>query len=410
MPNLPESPRPLSPRRVLVPLGIGIGISLLGDSTLYTVLPHPAIAAQLGISLTMVGILLGFNRLARILFNGPIGMLYTRQPRRKLMIASLFIGAISTVCYAFGQYIALFIFGRFLWGAAWSGIWIGGNTMILDMATDQNRGRLSARYQMWFFIGIAASTILGAGFTDWLGFRCGLLLSAGLSLLAVLMWLLFLPETKPEATIPQKPTQTSSPFPWRAVLHTSIPLFIMRITFAGVLASTSILWLSDFIGEELALQWVTLPLVTLTGLLVAARTLMSMAGAPAAGALSDRLGHRWLTIAIAALLGASGLWLMGGSRFPSAIAGMLLAAATAGSISTLTPALIGDQAGQEQHSRSLGVVFTIGDLGSALGPPLALGLLPLLSLSGIYRICSGLFLGVGVLAFLFSRHETNTMG
>ena len=36
-----------SPRKVLTLLGIGTAISLLGDATLYTVLPDPNIASQI---------------------------------------------------------------------------------------------------------------------------------------------------------------------------------------------------------------------------------------------------------------------------------------------------------------------------------------------------------------------------
>jgi MFS family permease len=67
-------------------LGIGIAISLLGDATLYTVLPHPDISTQLGITLSMVGLLLGANRATRLVLNSPVGILYDRMPRRGLLI------------------------------------------------------------------------------------------------------------------------------------------------------------------------------------------------------------------------------------------------------------------------------------------------------------------------------------
>ncbi len=59
--------RPVSrPGRVLALLGLGTAISLLGDSTLYIVLPRPQIAAEVGITLAAVGLLLGTNRLRRV--------------------------------------------------------------------------------------------------------------------------------------------------------------------------------------------------------------------------------------------------------------------------------------------------------------------------------------------------------
>jgi hypothetical protein len=70
--------QPPHPNRVLTPLGIGLALSLLGDATLYAVLPSPEIAAQAGLSLVMVGFLLGINRLVRLVFNGFAGWVYDR--------------------------------------------------------------------------------------------------------------------------------------------------------------------------------------------------------------------------------------------------------------------------------------------------------------------------------------------
>ena len=134
--NIELDPGP-SPRRVLLPLGLGTAISLLGDSTLYTVLPQASIAASVGVTLTMVGILLGINRLVRLLSNPIAGILFDRLPTRRLMIASLFIGFISTTILAIGRGFETYLLARVLWGIAWSGIWIGGNSIVLDIANDE---------------------------------------------------------------------------------------------------------------------------------------------------------------------------------------------------------------------------------------------------------------------------------
>jgi len=94
---------PRSATAILTPLGIGLMLSLLGDSTLYAVLPAEAIATQAGVTLAMVGLLLGANRLARLLFNNTAGWLYDRLPRRPLMLISLAIGTCATVFYAAGS-------------------------------------------------------------------------------------------------------------------------------------------------------------------------------------------------------------------------------------------------------------------------------------------------------------------
>lgn len=63
----------MPPRKIITLLGLGTAVSLLGESTLYTVLPNRDIAAQIGITITMVGILLGTNRAVRLITNGRWG-------------------------------------------------------------------------------------------------------------------------------------------------------------------------------------------------------------------------------------------------------------------------------------------------------------------------------------------------
>jgi MFS family permease len=243
-----------SPRRVLTLLGIGTAVSLLGDSTLYTVLPNPSIASQAGVTLAMVGVLLGVNRATRLILNGPIGLLYDRLPRRGLLVTSLALGTISSLIYAVGSGFWPLFAGRVSWGMAWSLLSIGGNSVVLDISTDENRGRHSGQYQMWFFLGVALSSFLGGLFTDLLGFRRGLWLGAALIGCAALMWLFFLPETRPAerrepVSQPAHHSHSRRPFSWRVALAASLPMFVVRFVSWGVMAATTILWLSGLVGE-----------------------------------------------------------------------------------------------------------------------------------------------------------------
>jgi MFS family permease len=307
------------------------------------------------------------------------------------MIASLFIGFISTTLYAIGRGFEIFLLGRVLWGIAWSGIWIGGNTIILDIANDENRGRLSGRYQMWFFAGIGASALLGGVFTDVFGFHRGLLISAGLTGMALLMWILYLPETKPYRVNTQRMSQSGDRFPWKTAILTSIPVFVVRFGLAGVLASTTILWLESFLADGVTFEGGFIPIATFTGAFVAVRTLTGMISAPTAGTLSDRLNRRWLIIAMLLAIGSFGFWLMSSVAMFTALSGALLASLPGGGVQTLAPATAGDIVRPEVEGRVISVIYTIGDIGSALGPPLALWAVGVAGLTSLYRGCSVLF-------------------
>jgi len=405
-----------SPKQVLTPLGIGLALSLLGDATLYAVLPLPKFAAQAGITLATVGFVLGLNRLVRILFNGPAGFLYDKMPRRPIMLSAIFIGALSTTFYALSSGAVFMILGRVLWGLAWSGIWIGANSMTLDISNNHNRGKVNGRLQMWFYIGVASSSLAGGLFTDLFTYRGGLWVSSGLTFLGFLIWLRFLPETKPQNGQPPTPTlaapSSSTPFPWKTTLSCALPYFMMRFIFAGVLASTTILWLSQFVSEEgVRLHGFAIPLATLSGIFIAVRVFVSVLSAPQLGHLSDFLKRRWLVLVfVLFFFGAGGLWLLSLPVFIPSLVGALLAAVSGGSIPAIIPAIVGDQVGNHQQSRTLGLIFTAGDLGSALGPPFALGLIPIFSLHTIYTWCAVLYGLTALFALVFAIKEKRAVG
>jgi len=393
-----KTSHPITPSRLLIPLGIGLILCLFGDATLYTVLPKADIMREAGIQLGMVGIVLGANRLIRILSNGPAGWLYDRLPRRWLMIGSLALGACSTAFYAISHGSTLLLTGRILWGIAWSGIWIGTTAMTLDISREDNRGFVNGQLQMWYFLAVAIASLASGLLTDLLGYRGGLWLSTSFGLLGALVWFIFLPETRPGGIrIPEKKTGKSSiPLPWKLAISLTVPYFAMRIVFEGVLAATTILWLEQFVDGGLKAGALDIPLATLTGIFTAIRVVVSILSAPWVGKLSDYLRRRWAVLAGVMVLGVLGLWGMSQPNFKLSVASGLVAAVTAGAIPLLVPAMVGDHVPEEQHGRTLGFIFSWGDLGSGLGPSAGLALIPLVGVAGTYQLCALLFLLSGV--------------
>ena len=387
-------------------LGIGTAIALLGDATLYTVLPHPDISAQLGITLSMVGLLLGANRAIRLIVNGPVGVLYDRLPRRGLMIAALSFGAISSIFYAIGIGFWPLLVGRIMWGLAWSLLWVGGNTVVLDVSDEENRGQNSGRYQMWFFIGVASSSFLGALLTDMFGFRVGQWISVVVIAATALVWLFFLPETRPDDVkvkdrIDENDKLARMKLPWKVIAATSFTIFVARFLAWGVLAATAILWLSDLFGDGMRIPSLFIPIATLTGLFTALSNLTSVGSTRLAGSISDRLGRRWPVIGLSMILGGIGLWLMSGEIRGLALIGGFLVPIAGSSSETMIPPIAGDRVPKQLRSRALGLINTAGDLGAMIGPFAALGVLNSgwLPLSGIYQVGGILFGVVALLAF-----------
>jgi len=394
-----DKPRPrIRPALVLFPLGLGTALSLMGDGTLYTVLPTHTVDAGIagcsiaiwgGLVLSCEGILLAVNRAVRILLNGPAGLAYDRLPRRWLFIASLFLGALSTVLYAATRGFWPLFAGRLLWGLAWSGIWVGGATVILDVTTSQDRGRWSGFYQTWFFVGAALSTFVGGLLTDLVGYATTMWIGAGLTALGGLVALFLLPETRrPHAEGKPSQPEVEPRTPLARGLWVVASLYgVNRFAIAGVLIST----MGLLVRDRLSSIGLPLGVATLTGLLLAGRTVLSIASAPLAGIASDRLGNRWPVLGGTLLAGAVSMALLAWPAPAAILAGIALGSASTGGLQALSSALTGDLVGLEQRGRAIGLVQTVGDLGSALGPLTAYALLEGLGLTGIYLLCAALF-------------------
>jgi MFS family permease len=391
----------IHPRKVLLPLGLGTALSLMGDGTLYTVLPTHT--AEAGIALSSVGIILGVNRAVRVFLNGPAGLAYDRWPRRRLFVPALFIGALSTVVYAATRGFWPMLVGRLLWGLAWSGIWVGGATVILDVTTDRDRGRWTGLYQTWFFLGAALSTFSGGLLTDWLGYGATMWIGAAVTAVGGVVALILLPETRHARPNPGNlsveeigPQLRANQELWVAVSLQGINRFVI----AGVLAATMGLLVQGWLRSTS----LTLGVATLTGVLMAGRTLLSIVAAPLAGTASDRLGSRWGVAGWGLAIGVASMALVAWGGPMAILAGVSLGAVAGGSVQALVTALTGDLVSQAQRGRAIGLLHTVGDLGSAIGPPVAYALMPWIELRGVYLLCAGLFAAGLVLAILFRPH------
>jgi len=394
--------------RLLLPLGLAMALSLTGDSTMYAVL-----ASQIdvvGIGLGVVGVLLGANRMIRIPGNLLAGSFYDRAGRRPLFLAGLSLGILSTLSYGLVRGFWPLLLGRLLWGVAWSLINVGGYTMILDLSTDADRGRMTGFYQMAFMAGLTISPILGGTLTDALGFRqavriCALVSGAGLAVAVVA-----LPETRPSGVPRHHPTWGIADRQWlvewagklramdRRILAASYIYLVTLFVNSGVLMSTVGLYLGQRWGTEITFGPAVIGVASLAGVMLGMRAVLGILAGPAAGMLSDRIGNRWPVVRGGIWLGGSGFLILAFlgvvGAVPVGVAGVSLGA---GALATVLAALVGDMAEEGRRGMTMGGLATAGDIGSALGPPLAYALAVTLDLRWVY-LCCALALASGLAA------------
>jgi MFS family permease len=378
----------------------------MGDATLYTVLPTHT--AEAGITLAAVGIILSANRFIRLFLNGPTGILYDRSRRRRLFVPALFIGALSTAIYAAWDGFWPLMAGRLIWGLAWSLIWVGGATIILDVTTDGDRGRWTGLYQTWFFLGAAIGAFAGGFLTDRIGYSAALWIGAGVTTLGGVVALIYLPETRSSKNLNLSYPNNEKAQKWRpnGELVSVVSLQgINRFVTAGVLAATIAL----LVQEQLSMNNLVLGVATVTGILIGLRTILSMFAAPLAGSLSDKSGNRWGVTMTGLIFGSIGMLLLIRPDPVFILVGIGFSAIAGGSIQALVTTRTGDLVDQEQRGKAIGLLHTSGDLGSALGPITAYFLLRWINLSGVYVLCAILFaLGAGISLRMYWRYRSSS--
>lgn len=372
--------------RIITIIGIGLMVSLLGDVTLYIVLPTQY--GQAGILAEHVGLMLAANRAIRIFLNSPYGFLIERLPRRTMLIPSLIIGGFASVLYVIPGFWTLLI-GRLIWGMAWAGIYLGCTTVVLDISDDTNRGRYIGRLQMWMFVGMGVSSIFGGVIFDLIGYAPTFALSAVLIFMGAGVWAFLLPETRP-ADVPVS-QHIAKP---RGKLRLNIPLVLailiyglVWLIFMGFFAAALPLLLQNRLGDEIAiLSLFVIPLVSFTGLLSALNTVISLLSSPFSGWLSDQSGNRWRLIAYMMVVGVLALSLCAVGDAASVIGATMLIAVVSGVMITQLTSLVGDYAPPLQRGRILGVMNTVGDAGAAAGPFIGFLLIKPLGLVGVFTL------------------------
>ncbi len=399
--------------RLLLPLGVSMALSLTGDSTMYAVLANQA--DGLGISLGVVGVLLGANRMVRVPVNLLAGGFYDRMRRRPLFLVGLALGILSTLSYSLVRGFWPLLAGRMLWGVSWSLINVGGYTMILDRSSIANRGRMTGLYQMAFALGLTISPILGGTLTDSIGFQQAVRICALTSGIGFLIALVALPETRRQnvagdlSPVDRLRQEVPGNLFGRLrgvdsqILVASYIYLVVLFVNSGVLMSTISLYLEQRWGAAIPVGAVTIGVASVGGLLLALRSALGIVAGPVAGILSDLMGNRWPTVRGGLLLGSGGFVVLALLASVEAVpVGVALISLSAGALAATVTALVGDLAEGQRQSLTIGSLATAGDIGSALGPVFAFGLVVVLDLQWIYLACA-LALVSGFVATLFPR-------
>lgn len=359
--------------RILIWMCVLITANQFGFGAIVPVVP--LFAQTFGVSQSAIGLTIAVFGLARFLVNVPAARVADRYGRRNALALGGLITVIGTALCALAPNYPLFLAARFVAGAGAAFVLTGGQIVLADISTNQNRGRVMAIYQGVFLVTVGAGAFPGGWLAENISLAAPFWVCAALAgLVSVFAWF-FVPETRQLATRAHaKATGGAAPLSSRgqmaAVMAAPGFLLIALVGFATTAARTGALFnvIPLFAEDEIGLGadeiGVGLGMVSLIGLVFVYPS----------GLLVDRFGRKAIIVP-SMLFSATAMLLFG---FSTTFAFYLFASvtwSTASGISGATPAAYAaDIAPPGMTASAMGTFRAVADSGYVVGP-LVLGAL-----------------------------------
>lgn len=385
----------MRPSRPVVLVALATAFSLLGDQTLYSVLP--TCYTELGLMPYQVGLILSVNRWIRLLTNHLAERLCRRYSLTLLLMLSLTLGAATTVVYGTVSLFSILLGARILWGLSWSFIRQVGLMTVVESAPGDAIGRMMGFYNGIHRLGSVAGNLAGAVGYDLIGFALTLTIFGGLSLMGVPLGILSrwrLPHVARGLSGLEAPA-------WRDVGLLACG-FVVGCVGAGLMMSTLGMVLKASLGNSLTVGGLVIGVATLNGMLLASRWVTDSLCAPVLGALSDRIGRRRGALLF---FGLGSLALLTASRMPGTaplvVLVLLFFACGVGATVVMV-----SEAGL-RGARAVASYVTASDMGSAAGPMLGWMTLQLYLPTHLIFVIGGGLYGIAALVSLrvFRKHD-----
>ena len=171
----------------LFPLCFAVFVSMLGFGLVMPLMP--IYARNFGATGTQLGLLTASFAITRAITTFPGGWLSDKVGRKKPITAGLLAYSIVMALYGFSQDVNQLILLRALQGVASGIVWPIISTMIVDIASPQDRSKALGLYEMMWFLGMVVGPGLGGVFAGVFSiavpfFVCGILAFLSMILVA----------------------------------------------------------------------------------------------------------------------------------------------------------------------------------------------------------------------------------
>ena len=407
--------------RPIIPAGMVYAVSptaavIMGDSLMYVVLPVAAvdfgIHEQFGLGAAFwIGLALSINRFIRLVSNSLAASVYQRFGVRWPFVASIAVGALTTLAYGFGSGPASLLVARAVWGVSYSHMRLAALLTAFEVGTSSMRGRLVGFFNSGQRLGSLIAVTVGALLFQFTSKEVAFATLAGFGLVGMVI-ATRVPNLKPERIRPSSGGLQSRLNLWDLAVSRlpeserglRLPLFsisLMRFaaTFAanGLAIATVAPYLAEFADDNGKVLGGSLAVVTLAGFLVGFRWFSDLGLSVPLGHLSDRIGRR-TSIAYGMIAMFTLLVFIGAlDSLVAALVGIPLLFLAAVGVNTALDAAIGETSPDSARAAVVGRYSTWLDLGAALGPFTGFLIADRIGFQGGFLVAAALVAGAWIL-------------
>jgi MFS family permease len=390
-----------SVRYVVASLVVGVFFGGLGAGVAFPTLP--ALGPLLGISPFVVGLILSVNRFTRLVANTPAGQVLDRVGTRRPMIAGFVVQGLVPFGYVLGLHAdalpvsvgnaTVFFLARSFWGFGSAFVFVGAFSTITHVTTPDNRGKWVGYMRGGQSLGFPTGLVVGGLVSDAFGYDVAFGVAGVAGLLAAVVAAAVLPDVSPDVEASRLRDVPGIVGADPRIAAVGAVNLVVRFLFAGVLLSTAVLY-----AEASGISVGTLSSTGVSGVVMAVSVVGASVATVFVGRYSDRLENRALVALPALAVLAAGFGVL--AAVPTLV-GVVVAVALVGlGVGGSNPPLmayLGDISPDDGTGKLGGVYNVFGDLGSTLGPLVALPLVARVGFAVEYLVCAALALGVGFL-------------
>lgn len=373
-------------------------LDMIGFGIMLPILAY--FALQLGASPGMATFCMALY-VVGMFFATPVwGRLSDRFGRKPIMIVSLSGAVLGYLVLGFASAVWMVAVSR-LFSGLMAGNLSVAQAYVADITSEENRakamGMLGAAFGLSFILGPALGGLLAGDSFENANLRLPALVSAGLSLSALVVVVLFMRESLPAGSAGERPVQAP-----RALLS----WILGRRALCLLLLAALIYNLAAGFTESIFPIWADATNIAhgprdLVPILFVAGVAMVVVQGGLIGPLTRIFGERWLVRAGSILFAVAALLLTfaGDASSSLAVSAVLVVQAVgAALVLTSMQSLTSKEAGPDNRGAVMGLYSAMGTLGRAMGTGLTGSALALLNIHASYYIGAGLMFLLFLLA------------